>query len=166
MKRIIIYLSPIVVLLATLIYSYSVSVKVDKIVVVDVIRVFNEFEMKKELESKVEVELNSYSDHLDSLSALYNLAIENNDNSRANVMKEEIAYAKNEIQRIYDVSNKNINEQVWKRLNILIKEFAKEQHYRIVVGANGMGSVLYNEDATDKTSELISFINTRYETGR
>ena len=50
---------------------------------------------------------------------------------------------------------KNINEQVRDRLNPLIKDFAVKNNYRIVVGANGMGTVLYNADVVDITDKLI-----------
>lgn len=165
MKKVIGYSIVAIVMLVTLSWLYYVHNELNKIVVVDVIQVFNEFRMKKELESSVEKELNMYSDRIDSLTSLYELSIGNKDESRARVIGEDIAYVKMETQRVYEISNKNINELVWKRLNPLIKEFAEKNSYRIVIGANGMGSVLYNKEVTDRTKDLISFINTRYETG-
>lgn len=65
----------------------------------------------------------------------------------------------------YEASNSTINEKVWKRLNPLIDDFGKKNNIRIMIGANGMGTVLYNDNSVSMTNELIEFINKNYKTG-
>jgi outer membrane protein len=155
-----------VALLLIAIYCVYINSKLDKIVVVDVVKVFNGFEMKKELESRVDVELNEYSAGIDSLNALLDQAIKNKDVTRGEIIEQMLYQQKMQAQQAYEVSNKNINEQVWKRLNPLIDEFSKKNNYRIVLGANGMGSILYNDEAVDRTQELLQFVNSKYQNGK
>lgn len=164
-KKNAIYLLLILAVLVSLSVVFYVNTKLDKIVVVDVIKVFNQFNMKKQLEEKVDIELNKYTEHIDSMKSLLQMAQERNDEKRIEIFSKEIYLTESEGQRAFEISNKNINEQVWNRLNPLIDEFAKKGKYRIVIGANGMGTVLYNVDAVDRTQELINYINERYETG-
>lgn len=146
-------------------FCFYLNQKIDNVVVVDVIKVFNEFKMKKQLEDKVSIELDRYSIQIDSLTSLLEMSNKRQDDTKGEIIANEIYNLRSTAQRAYDISNKNINEQVWNRLNPMIKDFAKEGGYRIVIGANGMGTVLYNIEGVDRTEELIKFINNRYETG-
>jgi outer membrane protein len=73
--------------------------------------------------------------------------------------------AKATFEQEYQESNQSINEQVWKRLNPLIDEYGKAKGFRLIIGANGMGSVLYNDEYYDQTKELTDFVNKKYEEG-
>lgn len=139
--------------------------KINNVVVVDVIKVFNEFKMKKELEAKVDVKLTEMSVKIDSLSGLLKLAAQSGDKAKYDAINKDLYVLQQNSQQAYDISNKNINKQVWDRLNPMIKEYGKEQGFRIIVGANGMGAVIYNESDIDKTTELIGYVNNRYENG-
>jgi len=144
---------------------FYINRKVEKIVVVDVIRIFNEFELKKDLEKKVNARLIEVKNKIDSLESFTQRANTEHDKVRFDHYRQMLSQAQEELQQATEVSAKTINEQVWKRLNPLIDEFGKNNDYRLVIGANGMGTVLYNEAATDKTAELIQFINEKYEKG-
>lgn len=45
----------------------------------------------------------------------------------------------------------------------LWKSMAKKRHLHLIIGANGMGSVLYNDDYYDMTNDLINYANKEYE---
>lgn len=144
---------------------FYVNSKVDKIIVIDAIKVFNEFKMKKDLEAKVDVKLKDYSMQLDSVKAIMDNAIKRNDSVTARSMSGYLQMLQEEASRAYQVSNQTINEQVWKRLNPLIDAYGKKEKYRVIIGANGMGSVLYKDDGVDKTEAVIKYINANYEKG-
>ena len=40
----------------------------------------------------------------------------------------------------------------------MIDDYGKEGGYRLIIGANGMGSVLYNDDYYDCTKEVVDFV--------
>ena len=152
-------------LIAAVIGILYTNYKVEKIVVIDVIKVCNEFKLKKELEKTVEVKMEELASTNDSLKALLEMARQKNDKDRYDKVAEELYVLQNAAEEAVNISNRNINEQVWKRLNPLIDEYGKLNGFRLVIGANGMGTVLYNIDAIDKTNEVIKFINESYEKG-
>lgn len=139
--------------------------KMSQTVVVDVIRVFNEFNLKKDLEKRVDHNILGYRQTLDSLGGLLQYAASRRDEHRVAYLKEAYIRAEEEFGQNTDSSVNNINEVVWARLNPLIDKFGRQNNYRLIIGANGMGSVLYNVGAIDKTTDLIQFINKEYEQG-
>lgn len=135
-------------------------------VVIDIVKVFNEFNLKKDLEKRVEHRLNEYTNGIDSLKGVYTALVNNHAEASAlSGISTAIDTMQLRTQRAYEIGNKNINEQVWVRLNSLLTEYGDEHHYRLIIGANGMGTVLYNRKGLDKTEELIKFINSKYELG-
>ena len=148
---------------AAIVFCYKQS---KRTVVIDVIKVFNEFKLKKDLESRVAVKLNDFSAGIDSLKAVYSALEKNKAGSETlHAVAANIDTLQSRAQRAYVISDKNINEQVWVRLNTLLNEYGAKNDYQLVIGANGMGTVLYNEKDIDKTEELIKFVNERYELG-
>ncbi len=136
-----------------------------KIAVVDAIKLFNEFGMKKELEAKEKVKLEAMSKQVDSMENSLNLAKASKNEEEIKKASYAAAYMKNAFQSTYEESNRAINEQIWKRLNPMIDEFGKKKGVHLIIGANGMGSVLYNDEYYDLTNEAIKYINKKYEEG-
>lgn len=151
------------ILIGTIVYFLIIN-NSEKIVVVDAIKLFNGFKMKIELEAKDEVKLKKLSARVDSLEnmlkILQNSNVKIDENS---ALVYEYKSTKSTLQIEYENSNRNINEQVWKRLNLLIAEFGKEEKIRVIIGANGMGTVLYNNAQSDLTEKAIQYVNRKYE---
>jgi outer membrane protein len=53
-------------------------------------------------------------------------------------------------------------DELWKQINEYVQQFGKENHYKVILGANGTGSLMYSDKALDITPELTSYINSRY----
>lgn len=151
-------------IIATATSLFYINSKLNNIIVIDVIKVVNEFKLKKDLEAAVEPKLAMLKNKVDSMSAVMDYIIKNN-KENAEAVKQEYQYWQQKAYEAYETSNTSINEQVWKRLNPLIDEWGKKNNYRIIIGANGMGTILYNQDAVDKSTELIQFINSNYTQG-
>lgn len=139
----------------------------ERIVYVDTIKLFNEYNLKKDLEREAERKLLALKGEIDSTTAALKTAVSQ---KRSKVEVEELQYRflskKREVEDEYRKSNGEINEVVWKRLNPLIDQFGKEQGVELMVGANGMGTVLYGDHDKDMTAILIEFVNKQYEKGQ
>lgn len=133
-----------------------------KIVVVDAIRLFNGFKMKQEMEQEVAVVLKGMNARCDSLATILK-AMESSGKDLDRTVLEAYREARAGVDQQYESSNADINQQVWKRLNIMLADFGKQHDYGVVVGANGMGSVLYNHESYDVTDQAIKFVNNAYE---
>lgn len=138
-----------------------------KIAVVDAIQLFNSFKMKIELEEKASGGLRYLGHQADSLQKELEGKSKVKDFPKAELegLYKTYMQAKGLLEQEYQQSNQSINEQVWKRLNPLIDEYGKKEKLRLIIGANGMGNVLYNDDYYDQTKEVIDFVNKKYETG-
>jgi outer membrane protein len=165
MKRHFLSILALIISLVAVVFTFYTNTKVERVVVVDVIRVFDEFKLKKDLEKRVEAPLSALSGQIDSLKALFEQAQQRNDEKAVQGYGQDLYQLQQQAQNAYELSNKNINEQVWKRLNPLIDEFGKVNNYKVIIGANGMGSVLYNDKAIDRTDALIKYVNSKYEKG-
>lgn len=138
-----------------------------KIAVVDAVKLFNSYKMKVEMETAAAGSLKLLAGKADSLKN--ELAVRSKAQSAPRAELETLfqsfRQAQSDLEQAYQESNQDINEQVWKRLNPLIDEYGKAQGFRLIIGANGMGSVLYNDDYYDRTQALIDFVNKKYESG-
>jgi len=137
-----------------------------KIAVVDAIQLFNGFRMKIEMEEMASHQFNALSRQADSLKNEVTLRSKAGAKDEATqALYKQYLQAGRQLEDAYEASNRDINEQVWKRLNPLIDEYGKKAGLRLIIGANGMGTVLYNDEYFDHTSSIISFVNARYEKG-
>lgn len=134
-----------------------------KVVVVDVIRLVNSFEMKIEMEQVEGNNLNKYKTEIDSLRADFKIQSDSKADHKILEQKyQAIQDKEKKFQEAYAKSNELITKSVWDKLNTLIDGFARENHYEIIIGANGMGSVLYMKNEKDITEDLIKYVNEVY----
>ena len=138
-----------------------------KIAMVDAVQLFNNFKMKQELEAQANGYLEQINKQTDSLKKAFTAERKSPEatKEKTEALYEALQKAQLHFRQVFQQSNQSINEQVWKRLNPLIDEYGKQHNLRLIIGANGMGSVLYYDDFYDQTKELTDFINRRYEEG-
>lgn len=136
-----------------------------KIGVVDAVRLFDQFNMKKELEEKAKGKLEAMGKQMDSVENLLNMAKAVKNEEEIKKMSCAYSYVRGSVESEYKQSNKEINEQVWKRLNASINAYGKSKGLHLIIGANGMGSVLFNDDYYDLTADAIKYVNKKYEEG-
>jgi outer membrane protein len=131
--------------------------KKDKVVYADAIRLFNEYQFKKDMERESQGVLNRLKHEADSVSVIYK--VNPNDIGAQQLMAEK----QRQLSEGFNKVNKEINEKVWQRLNPKIQEFGKNNNVEMLIGANGMGTVLYADESRDITDALIKYVNENYE---
>ncbi|MCW3123056.1 MAG: OmpH family outer membrane protein [Flavipsychrobacter sp.] len=141
------------------------SMQQKKIAVIDAVKLFEGYHMTKDLESLDKIRLQTESKEMDSLIKMAQIARAMHNEEDAKMISDKYIYAKSVLENDYAQSNHSINEKVWKRLNPILEEFGKKKGLHLIIGANGMGSVLYNDGYYDLTSDVINFANKRYEEG-
>lgn len=130
--------------------SHTTDVKV-----VDLIRLFNHYQLKADMERADSVMLGQKLRAIDSVKTL--ASVQQQENYQQYLYQLNVAYEQAHVQ-----SNDRINEAVWKQLNTLIDKYGQEQGVEILIGANGMGSVMYHDAYHDITDELIKYVNDDY----
>ncbi len=156
--------------LATILFSAAISYgvvehRIKKIAMVDAVKLFNAYKMKADLEHDAKGVLNLISGKVDSLEKEIKLVELSKDEGKKKELMQYYGFYRSKYEDEYKKSNQIINEEVWKRLNPLLDEYGKQHKYNLIMGANGMGSILYNDSFYDITQEIINYVNNKYEKG-
>jgi outer membrane protein len=57
----------------------------------------------------------------------------------------------------------DFDKRLWKQLNQYIQEYSGENHYDLLLGADGSGTMMAADESLNKTSEVIAYVNKRYQ---
>jgi len=58
---------------------------------------------------------------------------------------------------------KKVTQTVINDINDYVKEYGKEHGYKIIFGASGGGNIMYADDSSDLTNEVLKGLNSEYE---
>jgi outer membrane protein len=67
------------------------------------------------------------------------------------------------IQKKIQEEDKRITQTVINDINDYIKEYGKDHNYKIIFGASGGGNIMYAEESTDLTEEVLKGLNEAYD---
>lgn len=163
MRQLLLTLTTILVSVA--ISYFIIEHRIKKIAMVDAVKLFNEYKMKADLEHDAKKVLNLIGGRVDSLEKEIKLVEISKDEAKGKELTQYYNFYRAKYEDEYKKSNQIINEEVWKRLNPLLEEYGKKHQYNLIMGANGMGSILYNDSYYDITKDIINYVNSKYEKG-
>lgn len=130
-----------------------------EIVFVDNVKLFNGFNMTKEMKKIGEQQFNAQKLKIDSL---YSKIQTSNEQHQKILMKEYV-----EVKQNFEQNNQQFafeeSQKIWKRLDSYINDFSSEKKYKLIIGSEKKGDVLYGDEKLDITNELINFVNSKYE---
>jgi outer membrane protein len=135
------------------------SVGSKRTVVIDNFKVFEEFQLKKDYDKKIEKEFASDKASLDSMGNVFNTL---KDAYAIDALKKQFAIKKQQFDQKFQAVSQQYTNEVYVRLNEYIKEYGKKKGYGIIIGSNGQGNVMYIDKTEEVTEDLISFINDKY----
>lgn len=162
-----------ILLISVLFYLFFFNEKSNKeIVFIDNVKVFQEFNMTKELgvvnEKKYKHQLTSFDSLVTQFSELETIL-----KSKKKITKEEkqqyikeqrkVIQKEKEIEEIRINVKNDINNKVWTRLNSYINSYGKEKKLKLILGAQGSGNIMYGDSITDRTSDFVEYVNYKYE---
>lgn len=157
----------ILILLIMGVCIYMPFVIKDKIAYVNFMQIYDGFKMKKELEAKLTLSQQARKNFIDSLE---NDIREMQPSKTDDKLNAVIGYQKKFIEEKYrefeEMNQKQADDyqkQILLQINTYVKEFGKLNKYQYILGANGEGTLMYAEESKDISTEVIQFINNRYE---
>lgn len=144
----------------------------DKLGYVDINKLYESFEYKKELAiefNKIKMARQRICDSLE-----YELNIIANDLEKKkllnSVTENEFSIKRKnlfQLNKQYEEENRTLSEtydaKIIKQLNAYIKEYGKNNGYQLLLGADLKGNILYGDPKMDETDKLITFVNERYK---
>lgn len=132
-----------------------------KIVFVDNVKLFDGFNMTKELKKRGEQEFNSRKKVLDSLYAV--LQQEGASEIQKEAITRELIAKKQEFEAFNQQFATEESAKIWSRINGYTSDFSKEKNYDFILGSENKRSVLFAKETVDITNELIIYVNKKYE---
>lgn len=130
-----------------------------EIVFMDNFKVFEEFEMKKDYDTRIEQELGVEQKKLDSLSTILETI---KDPLLLDKQKKVLFEAQQQFDQQFSTVSAQYTDEVYKRLNEYIQTYGKLNNYHMIMGSNGQGSVMYVDSTANITKDLIQYINKEY----
>jgi len=137
-----------------------VEYRLPKVYYVDIRKVYDEFELKKELEGKLQSFISTSNTLLDSLELQ---AGRTDPGSPAFGSLQQLYAARNEqFSAQGEQLTAQYDEQVWAQLNQYMQQYASEKRCDFLLGGNGDGSIMYAHPKKDITNEMITYVNGKY----
>lgn len=139
---------------------------------VDLPIVFSKFEMKVEMQRKLEKDLLSKQSVLDSL--MFRLQSLNNQLENEEKPKQEDILKFQQLQNYYAQQKQTVeiysqeqtakyDQQILEQMTQYIKDFGEKNGYSFIYGADNSGVILYAPEANNITEEVVAFINNSYQ---
>lgn len=162
----------VVVFAAILSCYFILESKIPKVAYVDIEKVYNEFSMKKELESKLINVQQARKLILDSLKIELNALSQNikSEKDVANIQnfqfkKQEYLLKEERFNEDNQATTDSYNSQIWKQIKQYVKDYGKQNAYTIISGADETAVVLYGDENVNITETVIKYVNERYAGG-
>jgi|SRR6185295_17802958 len=129
------------------------------------------FELKKQMEQKYlrlkhqrDKVLDSSKFELNNL--LKRIDAENKKNPKTleefDKKKEQFYQTKNSFEEENRKLSQDFDEQILTQLNQYVKDYGIQEHYDLLFGNDGNGSLMFATDELNRTKEVLQFINQRY----
>jgi outer membrane protein len=58
--------------------------------------------------------------------------------------------------------SQTLNDSIINRVKAFVQDYGKANNYNFILGSNEAGSVLYGEEASDLTQEILKALNENY----
>lgn len=162
----------IVIILTILltIIAFKFFSNTEKVVYVDLQKVYKDFKMKSEIEKEAESILQSRQIKLDSLlseleskeSAIIkskNNELKKNFEKEKEIFLKKKKYFENSSQQIIE----HYNSKIWDEIQRLSIDYAKIGNYSMILAKGAAQSFIYGKDDLDCTNQFIEYINKHYE---
>ncbi|GAA3591094.1 OmpH family outer membrane protein [Flavivirga amylovorans] len=151
----------VIIIIITLI-NFSQFNNQKDIVYIDNIKLFNGFNMTKDIKVVEDAKIRKKGKELDSLYAIFQ-TIKDKENNNFKSLQQQIAYKSKAFQELQDNYSHNLSENVWNRLNNYIKEYAETNNLKIILGTSGNGNVMFAQESIDITNQILEYSNIKYE---
>ena len=171
-------ISTIVILLVLAVgyLFYTQNSKKEDVVYIDVNVLMADYEGMKDAKKEFEEKSKVWQANVDSLIVEFQNELKLYEKERSkmtkkeNELKQELLRNKQQqvgnyqqaIQRQSEEEDAKLSGEVVNEVNAYIKEYGEAHRYKIIIGANSSGNVLYAQEGVDITQEVLKGLNKAY----
>jgi outer membrane protein len=175
MKQNSLYIAIVAVALSIIAIYFSKSSS--ELVYVDVNKLIEGYSRTKVAKAEFDKKANLMKANVDSLVAGWQEELKGYEKERVSMsakelkLKQELLSNKQQqingyqeaIQKKIQEEDKKVTQTVINDINDYIKEFGKKKGYKIIFGASGGGNIMYADESSDLTEEVLKGLNAEYD---
>jgi len=147
-----------------------------KIGFVDNSELINEYQERKDVEAKLNTKIEAFKIRTDSLRSAFELEIKEAELKARKLSQSAIQKLSQDLQNKEQVlsqrvqfeqqqiaqESQTLNDSIINRVKDFVEAYGKLNNYNYILGSNEAGSVLYGEEASDLTQEILEALNESY----
>lgn len=157
------YLLSVAVLAITIAFSmWYTNSKEKKVRYVDLIKVYQAFELTNMYEEKLTSLNEEGQRRMDSLSYQISLLDQKKSTDELRFLQQAFLQTRHNYNSERERLSGEFDNAIWKQLNQYLEEFSKEKELDVLLGANGTGNVLSGNPELDVTEEAIEYVNEKF----
>ena len=147
-----------------------------KIGFVDNVVLVNDYQERVDIDSKLQLKIKAFKTRTDSLRSAFELEIKEAELRARKMSQSSIQKLSQELQQKEQVLQKSVqieqqsiaqesqtlNDSIINKVIEFVKDYGKSNNFNYILGSNEAGSVLYGEDTSDLTQEILKALNAAY----
>ncbi len=148
-----------------------------ELVYVDVNKLLDGYKRTKLVKAQFEEKAKTLNANVDSLMTDWQKELKTYEKERSKMSKKELELKQQllgnkqqqinnyqqAIQKQIQEEDKKSTQTVINDINDYIKEYGKANNHKIIFGASGGGNIMYADDATDLTQDVLNGLNAEFE---
>ena len=136
----------------------------------------NEYQERKDVEATLNTKIEAFKIRTDSLRSAFELEIKEAELKARKMSQSAIQKLSKELQQKEQVlsqrvqfeqqqiaqESQTLNDSIINRVKEFVQAYGKSNSYNYILGSNEAGSVLYGEETSDLTQEILKALNESY----
>ena len=136
----------------------------------------NEYQERVDIEAKLQTKIDAFKMRTDSLRSAFELEIKEAELKARKMSQSDIQKLSQELQQKEQVlsqrvqfeqqqiaqESQTLNDSIINKVIDFVKDYGKAKSFNFILGSNEAGSVLYGEDTSDLTQEILKALNESY----
>lgn len=163
--------------LATSVFSFFYLQSSSELVYVDVNKLLEGYKRTKVVRSEFEEKAKTLNANVDSLMTDWQKELKAYEKERSKMTKKELELKQEllsnkqqqinnyqqAIQKQIQEEDKKATQTVINDINDYIKEYGKKHNHKIIFGASGGGNIMYANEGSDLTEDVLNGLNAEFE---
>ena len=147
-----------------------------KIGFVDNSVLINEYQERKDVEARLNTKIEAFKTRTNNLRSAFELEIKEAELKARTMSQSAIQTLSQELQQKEQIlsqrvqfeqqqiaqESQTLNDSIINRVKAFVQDYGKSNNYNFILGSNEAGSVLYGEEASDLTQEILKALNENY----
>ncbi len=166
-----------IVVAIIVIFTFASCQQSQKIGFVDNSKLINEYQEKIDIQDKLQAKIKTYEAKRDSIRQAFQLEINEAELKSRKMSQADLQKLSQELQQKDQViaqrdqfeqqqiaqESQAQNDSLIKKVRNFVKDYGTKNGYDFILGSNEAGSVMYGNQASDLTQEILDALNAAYK---